>query len=59
MFIISLILDLIHMLNSQYSLKHVGKLDYFLGMEVKYFLNGKMLLTHSKYIRDLLRRVKI
>ncbi|MCI54070.1 hypothetical protein A2U01_0075317, partial [Trifolium medium] len=37
----------------------MGKLDYFLGIEVKYLSNGNLLLTQSKHIRDLLNRANM
>ena len=42
-------------LNSTFSLKQLGKLDYFLGIEVK-TLSDNSLLTQSKYIIDLLQK---
>lgn len=39
-----------------FSLKQLGDLDYFLGLEVKKFPNGNLLLTQSKYLRDLLAK---
>jgi histone deacetylase 1/2 len=55
----TLLHDLIHKLNSKFALKHMGKPDYFLGIEVKYLSNGSILLTQSKYIRDLLHRANM
>jgi histone deacetylase 1/2 len=55
----SLLLDLIRKLNTSFALKHMGKPDYFLGIEVNYLTNGNMLLTQSKYIRDLLHRANM
>ncbi|MCI26057.1 retrovirus-related Pol polyprotein from transposon TNT 1-94, partial [Trifolium medium] len=43
-------------LNKAFSLKHLGSLDYFLGIEVHHLPNGSLLLTQSKYLRDLLTR---
>jgi histone deacetylase 1/2 len=51
--------DIIHKLNSKFSLKHMGKPDYLLGIEVKNLSNGNILLTQSKYIRDLLHRANM
>lgn len=39
-------------LNSEFALKQLGNLDYFLGIEVKHLSNGSLLLSQSKYIRD-------
>lgn len=36
--------------------KHLGDLDYFLCIEVKPSAQGSMLLTQTKYIRDLLQK---
>lgn len=46
--------SLITNLNSVFSLKDLGSLDYFLGNEVKRQPNGSLYLTQGKYIRDLL-----
>jgi histone deacetylase 1/2 len=51
--------DLIDRLHSQFALKHLGKPDYFLGIEVKNLPSGNILLTQSKYIRDLLHRANM
>lgn len=37
-------------------LNSLGGLDYFLGLEVKRLSNGTLLLTQSKYLRDLLAK---
>lgn len=51
----SLIQDLIHRLNAQFSLKDLEELYYFLGLHVTRI--GKSLhLNQSKYIQDLLVR---
>lgn len=47
---------LISQLNSSFSLKHLGDLDFFLGIEVKRFSDGSLHLSQRKYIRDLLER---
>ena len=46
-------------LDSNFSLKQLGKLDYFLGIEIKSVADGIILLTQSKYIRDLLQKTKM
>lgn len=46
--------ELIQKLNHIFALKQLGKLDYFLGIEVQYLSSGALLLTQSKYIHDLL-----
>ncbi|XP_058784000.1 uncharacterized mitochondrial protein AtMg00810-like [Vicia villosa] len=54
-----LIHKLINQLRQQFSLKKLGKPEYFLGLEVKYQRNGSLILTQTKYIRDLLARVNM
>lgn len=51
-----LIQSLVHHLNSNFSLKQLGQLDYFLGIEVHHTPTGSVLLTQSKYICDLLHK---
>ena len=46
-------------LHSNFSLKQLGKLDYFLGIEIKSVADGTILQTQSKYIRDLLQKTKM
>ena len=50
----SLIQQLTDKLNTVFSLKQLGHLDYFLGLEIKYLSNKSILMTQSKYIQDLL-----
>lgn len=53
----SLIHDLIAKLQSHFALKHLGKPEYFLGLDqVKYLSTGSLTLTRSKYIQDLLQQ---
>lgn len=52
----SLIQSLISKLNVKFALKQLGQLDYFLGIEVRHQPNGSLLLTQSKYIKELLAR---
>ena len=42
-----------------FSLKDLGSLDYFLGIEVKHQSDGSIALTQSKYIKDLLARTSM
>lgn len=51
--------DLINKLHFKFALKKLGKPSYFLGIEVQYYKDGSLLLTQSKYIKDLLARAKI
>nr|KYP42777.1 Retrovirus-related Pol polyprotein from transposon TNT 1-94 [Cajanus cajan] len=55
----SLIQQLTTQLNARFALKQLGLLDYFLGIEVKYFTDKSILMTQSKYIRDLLHKTKM
>ena len=51
--------QLVHQLNLEFSLKDLGKLDYFLGIEVHHSSSGSLLLSQSKYIKDLLQRANM
>ena len=53
-----LITDLISSLHSQFSLKDLGALSYFLGIEVTCTSTGLLLCQH-KYITDLLHRAEM
>lgn len=55
----SLVQNLITKLNQAFSFNHFGTLDYFLGIEVKHGPSNSLLLTQSKYIRDLLQRTNM
>jgi len=55
----SLIKQLVQQLNSEFSLKDLGKLDYFLGIEVHHSNSGSLLLSQTKYIRDLLTKANM
>ena len=48
-----LINSLVRLLNFVFSLKDLGDLDYFLGIEVQRQRDGSLILTQSKYISDL------
>jgi histone deacetylase 1/2 len=37
----------------------LGKLDYFLGIEVTHLTNGSLLLSQTKYLTDLLAKVNM
>jgi hypothetical protein len=41
----TLLTTLINKLNNTFSLKHLGDLDYFLGIEVKHLAHGSLLLS--------------
>lgn len=55
----SLIQSLITRLNVKFALKQLGQLDYFLGIKVKHLKNGSLLLTQSKYTKELLARANM
>ncbi|KAL6349827.1 hypothetical protein AAG906_001714 [Vitis piasezkii] len=54
----NIISDLISTLSSEFSLKDLGSLHYFLGLEVKYLPNG-LFVSQTKYTRDLLEHIKM
>ncbi|XP_040964565.1 uncharacterized mitochondrial protein AtMg00810-like [Gossypium hirsutum] len=45
-------------LNDRFSLKYLGNLNYFLGIEVQHTSEG-MVLSQTKYVRDLLRKASM
>jgi len=51
--------SLVTKLNTEFSLKDLGNLDYFLGIEVRPQPNGALILTQCSYIRDLLGKTKM
>lgn len=55
----SFITALIKNLNTDFSLKQLGKLDYFLGIEVTHLPNGSLLLSQAKYLTDLLAKINM
>jgi len=55
----SLVEKLIQQLNATFSLKQIGSLDYFLGIQVHSLSSGALLTTQSKYIMDLLTRTNM
>jgi len=55
----AVIQNLVSQLNSEFSLKDLGTLDYFLGIEVKHSPNGSLHLSQSKYIKDLLAKANM
>lgn len=50
--------NLINNLNTQFTLKDLRELDYFLGLEA-YRLEKRLLLCQSKYVFDLLLKTKM
>lgn len=55
----TLIKDLIKKLQATFPLKHLSKLDYFLGFKVKYHANGFIILIWAKYIWDLFHKASM
>ncbi|KZV54184.1 hypothetical protein F511_36903 [Dorcoceras hygrometricum] len=55
----SQILAMIQHLNAQFSLKVLGDISYFLGIEVSRLSDMSLFLTQTKYARDLLLRTKM
>ncbi|XP_006596771.1 uncharacterized protein LOC114383963 [Glycine soja] len=55
----SLIQQITYKLNTAFSLKQLGHLDYFLGLKIKYLPNSSILMTQTKYIRDLLHKTNM
>ncbi|KAL5557093.1 hypothetical protein UlMin_039329 [Ulmus minor] len=49
---------LVVVLNNSFSLKDLGQLSYFLGIEVK-VVNGGLQLSQRRYIEDLLQKTKM
>ncbi|KAH9673199.1 hypothetical protein KPL70_018014 [Citrus sinensis] len=54
----TVIQDIITTLGSQFALKDLGKLSYFLGIEIKDFNKG-IFLSQAKYTTDLLAKAKM
>lgn len=54
-----LIHALIHKLHDKFALKRLGTPQYFLGIEVHHQANDTLLLTQTKYIRDLISNANI
>ncbi|KAF7831079.1 Retrovirus-related Pol polyprotein from transposon TNT 1-94 [Senna tora] len=51
---IDAIKSLVSSLNKKFSLKDLGTLNYFLGLQAKSLDDGGLLLTQTKYVKDLL-----
>jgi len=51
--------SLIAHFNNKFSLKDLGPLHYFLGIQVKHYSDGGILLSQSKCIRDLLHKTNL
>ncbi|KAF7808519.1 Retrovirus-related Pol polyprotein from transposon TNT 1-94 [Senna tora] len=53
------IMNFVKTLNSKFSLKDLGPLHYFLGIQAQSLSDGGLLLTQTKYIKDLLLKVEM
>lgn len=49
-----MMIRLIYVLNTKFSIKYLSILNFFLSIEVTYFSNGDFIITKTKYIRDFL-----
>lgn len=47
---------MINTLSEVFNLKDVGKLAYFLGIEVTYNTNGDLFINQGKYAKDLINK---
>ncbi|KAB2632602.1 hypothetical protein D8674_028849 [Pyrus ussuriensis x Pyrus communis] len=52
-----LIQYVINTLSEVFDLKRMGKLAYFLGLQVTYKSNGDLFINQAKYVKDLLHKV--
>lgn len=48
--------QVIHELSEVFDLKDLGKLTYFLGLQITYQSNGDIFVNQSKYIKDLIHK---
>ncbi|XP_019423040.1 PREDICTED: uncharacterized protein LOC109332510 [Lupinus angustifolius] len=55
----SMVSKVIKDLSTTFSLNQLGKLDYFLGIEVKHISDGTLLMSQIKYISNLLTRANM
>lgn len=46
-------------LHDKFTFKNIGKLEYFLDIKVKYQADGYLLLTQTKYIKDIISKVNM
>lgn len=53
------VIELIAKLKTEFALKQLGGLDYFLGVEIKRLSNGSLILSRTKYIKDLLTKANM
>ncbi|VVA37944.1 PREDICTED: Retrovirus-related Pol poly from transposon, partial [Prunus dulcis] len=55
----SLVTSVIQALSEVFELKDLGKLKYFLGLEVQYHSEGKIFVNQAKYARDLIKKASM
>lgn len=55
----TLLCDFITPLQSEFSMKDLGDLSYFLGIHATRMLNRKLFLCQGKYARELLSKAKM
>ncbi|KAM1385101.1 hypothetical protein PS2_031262 [Malus domestica] len=48
--------QVIHELSEVFELKDLGRLSYFLGLQISYHSNGDIFVNQSKYITDLIHK---
>lgn len=53
------VFNIIKALNQEFSVRDLGQLNYFLGVEVKRTMVGGLHLSQTKYVKDLLVRDKM
>ncbi|XP_021822133.1 uncharacterized protein LOC110763616 [Prunus avium] len=52
----SLVQEVINELNVVFEMKDMGRLTYFLGLQISYNLNGDIFVCQTKYAKDLLAK---
>ncbi|KAI5328680.1 hypothetical protein L3X38_028077 [Prunus dulcis] len=52
----TLVQSVITDLGEVFDMKDMGKLTYFLGLEISYLSNGDIFVNQAKYLRDLLKK---
>ena len=56
---VTVVQSIIERLNHEFTLKDLGALDYFLGLQVKKIAAGGLHLSQTKYVTDLLCKAKM
>ncbi|CAL2238107.1 unnamed protein product [Prunus armeniaca] len=52
----TLVQSIITDLGEAFDMKDMGKLNYFLGLEISYLSNGDIFVNQAKYLQDLLKK---